>query len=586
MTICNLHRKKEHYMNGNTNNQILLNELLKQEFEEDETFGKEDDYFEYFAANQVLKKYDLSDDEIEKGQKGSGNDGGCDGIYIFANGMLVDENSIEIMEFPKETKLEMVFIQAKRSSSFGEDAIMKWKTISNNLLQMENNVSEFKSRYNEDVLNSFQLFRDLYIKLIRKKCKLKFLYFYVSTGIEVHPNVKEQGNELKQIIKKLFPPCNVEVCFVGANELMELINISEFTEFNLVMTENPISIGDRKDYVALVNLAEFYNFITDENDNIFKHIFEANVRDYQGNVAVNAEIQETLQNESEEDFWWLNNGITIIASEISLKTGKILLISNPEIVNGLQTSTEIYNYFTKNPTQKTKENRNVLVRIMVPNDEASRDKIILATNNQTAIPKSSLRASDAVHLQIEMYFKSRGLYYDRRKNYYKNLGKKSSEIVSVSFLAQCLISILLQKPDYSRARPSTVLTNDEYYKKLYVDNEDLVVFYNAVAIGRKVNLTIKKMADFEKVEKGDILFYVIYYVAALITKKTVMKANDLKKIDLSILTENMIEKCSKDVYELYKNLGGNGKVAKGTEMIKELTKHVEVDLIKNKIENV
>ena len=65
------------------------------------------------------------------------------------------------------------------------------------------------------------------------------------------------------------------------------------------------------------------------------------------------------------------------------------------------------------------ESRNVLVRIIVPESEEARDNIIFATNNQTNIPKSSLRVTDTIHLQIEMYFKSRGLYYDRRKNYYK-----------------------------------------------------------------------------------------------------------------------------------------------------------------------
>ena len=59
--------------------------------------------------------------------------------------------------------------------------------------------------------------------------------------------------------------------------------------------------------------------------------------------------------------------------------------------------------------------------IIVPDNEESRDQIIFATNNQTNIPKATLRVTDPIHLQIEMYFKSRGLFYDRRKNYYKNL---------------------------------------------------------------------------------------------------------------------------------------------------------------------
>ena len=83
----------------------------------------------------------------------------------------------------------------------------------------------------------------------------------------------------------------------------------------------------------------------------------------------------------------------------------------------------------------------MLVRFIVPDTEEVRDDIIFATNNQTKITKSSLRVTDAIHLQIEMFCKTRGLYYDRRKNYYKNLKKKATDIISVSFLAQCLITL-------------------------------------------------------------------------------------------------------------------------------------------------
>ena len=60
------------------------------------------------------------------------------------------------------------------------------------------------------------------------------------------------------------------------------------------------------------------------------------------------------------------------------------------------------------------------MRVIVPGSEESRDKIILATNSQTNIPKSSLRATDAIHRQIELYLKQRNIFYDRRKNYYKS----------------------------------------------------------------------------------------------------------------------------------------------------------------------
>lgn len=96
---------------------------------------------------------------------------------------------------------------------------------------------------------------------------------------------------------------------------------------------------------------------------------------------------------------------------------------------------KIYNYFSENREALESEKRSILLRIIVPDNEESRDQIIFATNNQTNIPKATLRVTDPIHLQIEMYFKSRGLFYDRRKNYYKNQGRKPAEIVGVSFLA-------------------------------------------------------------------------------------------------------------------------------------------------------
>ena len=82
-----------------------------------------------------------------------------------------------------------------------------------------------------------------------------------------------------------------------------------------------------------------------------------------------------------------------------------LQIVNPEIVNGLQTSMEIYNYFSENREALESEKRSILLRIIVPDNEESRDQIIFATKNQTNIPKATLRVTDPIHLQIEMYFK-------------------------------------------------------------------------------------------------------------------------------------------------------------------------------------
>lgn len=301
-----------------------------------------------------------------------------------------------------------------------------------------------------------------------------------------------------------------------------------------------------------------------------KAFFESNVRDYQGNNSVNSSIAETLSSDSKEDFWWLNNGVTILVSEVTFVTNRSLQLVNPEIVNGLQTSREVFNYFGGNPEKLNTEKRSILVRIINPESEESRDNIIFATNNQTSIPKSSLRVTDTIHLQIEMYFKSRGLYYDRRKNYYKNQKKKSADIISVSFLAQCLITLLLRKPDFARARPSTLLTDEETYKFLYENNNDLESYYKAAKIGRIIQNTLKISTQMTSAESNDILFYVIYAVVASRLKTSQITFNDIKEFDLDSLQENEIEELRKIIFNRYKQLGGNGRIAKSNSFVDEV----------------
>lgn len=563
-----------------TNNQILLNEIIHQEHQENPQFVREDDFFEFFAAQQVLKDYDLSFEEIEQGLTGTSLDGGCDGIYVFVNGDVINEEDDVAEKYKKDVKFVLCIIQAKNATSFNEDPLMKWKTVCKNLLDLSNSSESFKARYDVKVLQAFDLFKDAYIKLIRKKPKLSIEFKYVSKGNEVHQNVQYQADELCQEIKSLFPSPTVTVStsFVGADMLMDLVGTQVNNEFFLKLTEAPITISSQQVYITLVNLAEYFYFITNEKQEMIKHIFESNVRDYQGHTTVNKEIQESLESNNVEDFWWLNNGVTIVASKANLTTGKEICITDPEVVNGLQTSTEIFNYFSEHKNKLSDERRNILVRIIVPDSDESRDRIILATNSQTSIPKSSLRATDSIHRQIEMFFKPRNLYYDRRKNYYKNLGKKATQIVSVSFLAQCLMSLLLQMPNYARARPSTLLTDDRAYKELYVDNQNLNTFYAAAFIGKQVENVLKKSSQYTTAQKADILFYVIYMTACKKANQIKITSNLLATIDLQQFTESFILECAQEIFDLYQKIGGTDKVAKGSELIKEVQKSIQLNI--------
>ena len=548
------------------NAQILLENLIEQEFRNNDNYSNISEYFEFFSASQILKNQGLSDDEVDNGIVGKGLDGGCDSIYLFLNNLLITPDVVEHISAPKDSILEMIIIQSKKTTSFGEDAVMKWKTISGNLLDLSKTTTDFTARYNADILEAFTTFRDTYTRLITSRVKLKFRFYYATLASELHPNVIQQSEELKDTIKGLFPNAVVEVIFVDSDALFDMYNAVIENRVNLKFADIPIS-PNQKNYIALVDLKSYFNFIVNDEGDVRKSFFDSNVRDYQGKNNVNSSISETLHRADDNDFWWLNNGVTVLASEATLVNNRELQIVNPEIVNGLQTSMEIYNYFSENREALESEKRSILLRIIVPDNEESRDQIIFATNNQTNIPKATLRVTDPIHLQIEMYFKSRGLFYDRRKNYYKNQGHKPAEIVGVSFLAQCLITIFLKKPDYARARPSTLLNDEKTYNELYEKNNDLEVFYRVALLGKKIQRNVRSGSDYSSAEKSDILYYVLYAVIADVLGKRNITPADIKNLDMDSVTDTLIEDIRNRVYEIYKQHGGNGRVAKSAEFI-------------------
>ena len=549
-----------------SNNQSLLRGFIEREFNRSD-YTRVSDYFEFFAADKTLKEDELSADDINLGLMGRSGDGGCDGAYLFCNSELVHEDEIKsVADRSREAQLRVVIIQAKNELSFNENVIMKWKTLASNVLDFDKELFNFRDRYDSRLIDFFAMFRRLRQDLMGKTVSISFEFVYVSLGEEVHPNVLAQEAELKEEIQKLFPEEEVHVRHIGAKELMTLVNSAPTMKLSLPLADIPIALGERKDYVALVKLNTYYKFISDDNGNIRKSIFESNVRDYQGYNNVNKAIQHTLSANDKDDFWWLNNGVTIIASDAIQETSKRLLITDPEIVNGLQTSNEIFSFFKNNPDKLDMEYRNILVRVIVAESESSRDKIILATNSQTSIPAVALRTTDAIHRNIEMCLKYHGLYYDRRKNYYRNQGKRPSEIVSVAFLGQCLMSIFKSAPNTARARPSTLLNDDNHYAALYSNDIGIQVYWRSAELGKRVERFIKG-SDLPRGDQNDILFYVLYFLVASICQKTDITFADFMNIDFSAIEDEQIQSALDQVYNLYRDMGGNSKVAKGSKLI-------------------
>lgn len=379
---------------------------------------------------------------------------------------------------------------------------------------------------------------------------------------------------LRETIKNHFDKAEINFDFLTAGKLIELSRREQIKTKGIPLLDNPISTQDGG-YIAIAPLKNYNDFITTETGELIKYFFDSNIRDYQGNVEVNSGIKETLQTQTPaEDFWWLNNGITITASDATFGS-KILQIEEPQIVNGLQTSFEIHNYFRLNKVEG--ENRNVLIRIVKTKDEKSRLKVIKATNSQTSIPPASLRATDPIHRDIEDFLLAHGFYYDRRKNYHKNQLRPINKIVSIPHLAQMIMSVLQQKPDYARARPSPIIKNNTDYEGIFNKNLPIEMYLKLIQIQQSVDQALKNF-DSPKLTRpqiGAIKFHVSMYVASKLTNKLKPTAPEIESVDIANLTERILNEAIQNTYIVYDAMGGTDGVAKGREFVAELIEQLK-----------
>ena len=551
-----------------TNDQIILEQIINDRCAESGDELTVSEYFEIYSASEILKNYDLSYDDISYGIVGDGGDGGIDSIYTFINGEPLKEDTL-VNTNQKKNHIELIIIQSKTSASFKEDAVIKFRESAQDLFNLANNPDDYSARYNADLIDKVKLFRDSYAKLAKTFPKIEIRYFYATQGDEVHHNVSGKVPKLQEDIVKMFGGAEFSFEFIGASKLLEMTRNVPSTSRVLEVAESPIGTTAGS-YLCLVSLSKYYEFISDSGS-LARSIFESNVRDYQGSVVVNTGIRKTLENRESENFWYLNNGVTIITPK-AVMAGKQLTIEDPQIVNGLQTSHEIYQYFSQLENHEADE-RAVLARVICEEDEEARDRIIRATNSQTSIPPASLRSSDDIHRNIEDFLKSNGYYYDRKKNFYKNQGMPVAKIISISYMSQAMMAIMLLKPDSARARPSTLINSDVEYRKIFSLDKPIDIYLKAIQIIKAVETYLKPEnceIQLERKTITNIKFYVAMVASIKIagsSQEIEQKLSELPNVDLS---SEVLNQSLQQVLAEFNELGATDQVAKGPALVAKL----------------
>jgi hypothetical protein len=490
--------------------------------------------FEVFASDLALRSYGMNIEEVIAGVVGGGQDGAVDSVYVFFDDTLVDEDSEVVLagskpgSFGQGRSLEVWVVQAKRTASFSEGALDKLENTLRRVLDLDQRLDDLAQLYNPTLLARFDLFRRAWETLLVRRPQLEVNVVYATPGDTrgTTPQVEAKVVALRHVLSKQVPDARISVELLGDSELLARYN--ERPSYTLPMRYQEAATSDNS-HIALVTLRDYYNLIVDDNGRLRRHLFEHNVRDYEGNVSVNLEIRRSLNSPDSPEFWWLNNGVTILCSAAT-SAGKTYSLSDIQIVNGLQTSHEIYQALRPGGPAEA-DARMLLVRIIVTDDPAVRDQVIRATNRQTSVQDSSLRATDEVQRNIENYLLTRNWYYDRRKNFYKNEGKDPSRIVSIRTLGAAMTAMGLSRPDLARGKPSSLLKSHDDYLKVFNSSIELDIYYWVAKTQRAIDAFLaSEGAEATIQQRSNLKYHLSMLVAEHFHRAPVRQPRQLKHL--------------------------------------------------------
>lgn len=154
-------------------------------------------------------------------------------------------------------------------------------------------------------------------------------------------------------------------------------------------------------------------------------IFDENIREYLGSTgAVNKRIVATLKDSKDRaNFFFYNNGITMIVSDMSAESmisstqKRIFDVSNPQIVNGCQTVSTIFETLSSLPEASLESEFSdtyVMTKILkIPADNEGLKElyknIVTYNNSQNKVDENTFVAIRDVFRHVQREFKVRGL---------------------------------------------------------------------------------------------------------------------------------------------------------------------------------
>lgn len=467
---------------------ILIDDQIDKLFEDNpelNTVSK--NKFEIAVSSFANLKYlyGIEFDDLVDGILGEGGDEGIDLCYVFCNGILVQDETYPIN---KESHVKVKFFQVKKESGFSANGFKNLKEGIEETFNLDLSLDKLqKIGANEDLVEKVDLIRKIFRKANRERAKFSCEVYYVTIASDL--NIPEKITHLTEELKKnpLKIPFDFE--FWGAQKLLDLTDKADET-LEVKFNSQPLEIKERNvdisGFAGFISGNELMNSLIDTEGQFKSHLTEGNVRFFLGEDKKinNSIIESAKDNKKAENFWAMNNGLTIIGDSIDPLGNNEYSILNPQIVNGCQTVHCLY--YAHSELTRLPDSLKVFVKIVNSDNIEIQTDIISATNSQNPVKSASLKANDNIQRNIERHLKEAGIYYERRENYYKRLGFTGNKVIGLLKMAQIIHTVVNKESIVALNDTATLFESPTKYDSIFHDSADFDLYRFSASLYQKI----------------------------------------------------------------------------------------------------
>lgn len=234
-------------------------------------------------------------------------------------------------------------------------------------------------------------------------------------------------------------------------------------------------------------------------------LFGQNLRDSLESKSKTYDSMKNTINNEPEQFWYYNNGITIVADDVDLRaddgsniTGKIddgnrvdqIVLKNFSIINGAQTTSSLGKYLNDSEDKETAIEKLqkvfVFARILRVVDEKMGNNIAVYNNTQNPITTRDMVSNnqEQIMLKEQLLKDNPNIYMETRRGaripnqpeilkHRRTTNEELAQLVYAGFLQQPFIAKDKKKSLFNRDYSNNNFVVNEYYDKIFkYDNND------------------------------------------------------------------------------------------------------------------